>query len=392
MDYRSLFVLGRQPAIGMAELESVLGSSHVKPLNDQVMASDIMPADIDFKRLGGSVRLGKVLNILDTTTWSDIANYLAKNLPAHLDYLPEGKLKLGLSSIGLNVAPQQLMRTGLQLKKICKQKDRSVRLVPNTEPALSSAQVMHNQLTGQLGMELLLIKNANQTVLAQTLEVQDINAYAKRDQGRPKRDARVGMLPPKLAQIIVNLAVGDKPDQTVLDPFCGTGVVLQEAILMNFKAYGTDLEPRMIDFSRQNLEWLTTHLHANQQDPLLEVGDATTHQWQKIFSTIASEAYLGRPLAIWPAPDALNEIVGTCNLIIEKFLKNLASQTKPGFRLCLAVPAWIGKDRKIHLPLLDHLTDLGYNLNSFEFVKNEDLLYYRPNQIVARELLVITRK
>jgi tRNA (guanine10-N2)-dimethyltransferase len=359
------------------------------------MLCDIAPADVPFGRLGGSIRVAKVLTELNTVQWQGIARFLASALPSHLDYLPaEGKLKLGISCFGIDATAQQLFRTGLELKKICKKAGRSVRLVPNTEPALSSAQVLHNQMTGDLGMELLLVKHAGKTWLAQTTQVQDINAYAARDQGRPKRDARVGMLPPKLAQTIVNLATGPlpgQPENIVLDPFCGTGVILQEALLMNYGAYGSDLEPRMIDFTRQNLEWLATH--GIESDPQLESGDATSHHWRSPFSVIASETYLGRPLGVWPNHETLQEIIGTCNVILEKFLHNLARQTPTGMRLCLAIPAWNSPNGRIHhLPLLDRLDDLGYNRIRFEHVESSELVYFRPEQLVARELLVIIKK
>lgn len=391
--YKSLFILGRQPAIGRAELETLLGADHVGPVGGH-MASDISPDEIDFARIGSSIRMAKILTGLDTTHWQAIARYLAESLPKHLDYLPdEGKLKLGLSVFDVPVTTGQLFRTGLELKKICKKAGRSVRLVPNTELALSSAAVLHNQLTGELGWELLLVRHGSKTWLAQTTKVQDINAYSRRDQGRPKRDARVGMLPPKLAQTIVNLAAGPLPateENVVLDPFCGTGVVLQEALLMGYGAYGTDLEPRMIDYSRQNLEWLSTH--GKETTPVLETGDATKHDWTFPYSIVASETYLGRPLNSWPGSDALREIIGTCNVIIEKFLRNIAEQTKPEQRFCLAVPAWHGPGDKIHhLPLIDHLGNLGYNRLRFEHAKDSELVYFRPEQLVARELLVITR-
>ncbi len=392
--YKSLFILGRQPAIGRAELESLLGADHVQPIGGH-MASDVAPDEIDFARIGSSIRLAKVLAELDTTKWPAIVRSLSKELPNNLDYLPEeGKIKLGLSVFDVPVTTQELFRTGLELKKICKKAGRSVRLVPNTELALSSAAVLHNQMTGNLGMELLLVRDGNKTWLAQTTKVQDITAYARRDRGRPKRDARVGMLPPKLAQTIVNLATGSltaTEDNTVLDPFCGTGVVLQEALLMGYDAYGTDLEPRMVDYSRENLEWLATH--GKETTPTLEVGDATDHQWTHPFSVVASETYLGRPLTSWPGSDTLREIIGTCNVIIEKFLKNIAAQTEPGKRFCLAVPAWRGPNGQLHhLPLLDHLGEIGYNRIRFEHAKDADLVYFRPEQLVARELLVITRK
>ncbi|HSX29139.1 MAG TPA: hypothetical protein VLE73_01110 [Candidatus Saccharimonadales bacterium] len=394
MQPKSIFILGRQPAIGRAELESLFGAEHVQPLGTQAMASDIAADAVPFARLGGSIRVAKALTRLDTADWPTLLRAVAKELPQLLDYLPEGKLKLGLSAFGLNVSSQQLFRSGLELKKVCKKAGRSVRLVPNTEPALSSAQVLHNQLAGELGIELLLVSDGVRTWLAQTTAVQDITAYAKRDQGRPKRDAKVGMLPPKLAQTILNLAASNLPTlekNVILDPFCGTGVVLQEALLTGYGAYGTDLEPRMIDYSRQNLEWLATHgVHGT---PQLEPGDATTHQWGHPFAAVASEVYLGRPLSSWPGPDTLQEIMGACNVILEKFLRNLATQTQPGLRLCLAVPAWKAPNGHIHhLAALDHLEKMGYNRLQFEHAPEDELVYYRPEQTVARELLVIIRK
>jgi hypothetical protein len=62
-------------------------------------------------------------------------------------------------------------------------------------------------------------------------------------------------------------------------------------------------------------------------------------------------------------------------------------------RLCLGVPAWqIGPDHFKHLPLIDQMSELGYNQVRFEHVSENQLLYYREDQIVARQLLVLTRK
>jgi tRNA G10 N-methylase Trm11 len=395
MQAKSLFLLGRQPAIGLAELESVLGAEHLRLASERIVACDLTPNQINFSRLGGSVRLARPIAQLQAKSWPQMLNEMSRALAGILDTLPlEGKIKLGVSAIDISVGAKQLFAAGLTLKKVCKQQGRSVRLVPNNEPELNTAQVLHNQLTGELGVELLLLKDGRKTLLAQTVAIQDIEAYARRDQGRPKRDAFVGMLPPKLAQIIVNLAVGQgepADGATILDPFCGTGVVLQEALLMGYGAYGTDLEPRMIDYSRQNLEWLATH--GVKTDPLLEVGDATNHSWQDVFKFVACETYLGRPLSNWPKPETLQEIIGNCNVIIEKFLRNIGDQIQPGTRLCLAVPCWIAPDgTKKHLPMLDQLGKMRYNRIRFEHSRDSELVYYRPDQIVARELLVITKE
>jgi tRNA (guanine10-N2)-dimethyltransferase len=182
-------------------------------------------------------------------------------------------------------------------------------------------------------------------------------------------------------------------NRTILDPFCGTGVVLQEALLMGYHVTGTDLEPRMVKYSEKNLEWLRDEYKLPELDSVLEVGDATNHTWSVQPDFVAAETYLGRPFTSMPSGEILNQTISECNLIIKKFLQNIHGQLQPGARLCLAVPAWqIGKNPLKHLPLVDQIGDLGYNQVSFERAGSTPLVYHRPDQIVARELLVITRK
>jgi tRNA G10 N-methylase Trm11 len=449
---QSLMILGRLPALGLAELESLYGADKVRPAGDKAAVVDVDPCFLAFDRLGGSVKFCKLLTELDTTNWKEIEKFLLQVSPGHSERMPEGKMQLGLSLYGFRESTKQIEATGLSLKKVIRKTGRSVRLTPNKEPELSSAQVLHNHLTGPLGWELVFVRDGNKTLVAQTVKIQDIDSYTLRDRSRPKRDTRVGMLPPKLAQTIVNLAVGKLPEdklesiceipagekvprphlsQTVLDPFCGTGVVLQEAALMGYNIYGSDLEPRMVEYTKLNLAWLNANYHLEGgYDYWFDIGDATTYTWQEPIDFVAAETYLGRPFTTRPTPEVLAQTSADCNLIIKKFLQNIHRQLRPGTRLCLAIPAWLmdatgqssssavrdasraqqrsvpkryvssgaqasarNVPRKIvHLPLVDQIEQLGYNRISFEHAGNEQLLYYREDQIVARELLVITRK
>lgn len=387
---QSVCILGRQPALGIAELESLFGAQAITRAGNQAVILDVPPEDVHFNRLGGSVRLAKLLTILPFTDWNRIERYIAQQLPKHIVNLPEGKIHFGLSTYGLQVTTNQINSSALTLKKVIKNEGRSIRVVPNKAAELNTAQVLHNRLYDQLGMELILIRDDKRTVLAQTTAVQNIEAYAARDQVRPKRDARVGMLPPKLAQIIINLAKPE-PGVTVLDPFCGTGVVLQEALIMGYNAYGTDLEPRMVEYSKENLEWLTTKFNVLGTKFNLAVGDATKFQWSE-FGSMACETYLGRPFSAIPPPEVMDAVMRDVDLIHKKFLRNVAAQTKPGFRLCIAVPAWKTKYGFKHLKTLDSLADLGYTRVSFVHSSDDTLVYHRENQIVARELITLIRK
>lgn len=414
-------ILGRQPALGIAELERVFGADVVTPLKSGAALLDVDPAHVDLKKLGGSVKIAKLLTMLDTTSWKDVRRHLIDAIPQHTQYLPEGKFTLGLSAYGMKADIKEIKATALELKKIIKGTGKSVRVVPNKTPALNSAQVLHNRLTTPNGWELIVVQSGKKALLGQTIAEQDIEAYAKRDQGRPKRDAFVGMLPPKLAQIIVNLAVGpgrrsnpssadltplerertaqeaeevvasDGTSIRILDPFCGTGVILQEAALMGYGVYGTDLSEKMIRYSRDNLNWLKDSHHISF-DWYLHEGDAMTTQWQAPINAVAAEAYLGQPFSAPPSPAKLAEVRRNCDHIITDFLKNIAPQLQAGTPLCIAVPAWRAKDNSFtHLSLIDQVESVGFKKIALKY-SNGPLLYYREDQVVARELLILVKK
>ncbi len=408
---QSVCILGRQPALGLAELESLYGADAVSVVNPRVAGLNLHASEVDFGRLGGSTRVAHVMTTLPTTDWKALERKLPELITELALTLPDGKIQLGLSAFGLKISPAKLNAAGLTLKKTLRTRtDRSVRITPNPEVELNTAQVLHNHLTSPTGIELLLIASNNgDTVVARTTQTQDIDSYTLRDRGRPKRDARVGMLPPKLAQIIINLAGTHLPPSTktdrslpynqhppqaqLLDPFCGTGVLLQEAILLGYAVQGTDIEPRMIDYTRTNLDWANTTFRNAPAPYTLEQGDATTHQWKQPVDLVACETYLGRPFTAKPSSEVLAQTVSEVNLILKKFLQNIHGQLVSGTRLCLAVPAWQTAPGQFkHLPLIDQVGELRYNRVSLEHVQASQLLYYREDQIVARELLVLTRK
>lgn len=388
-------ILGRQPELGLAEIESLYGADKVRLVCDGTVA--LVNVDQIGTELGGTVKVARVLTTVPGTSLTKHVRYIAQEIPKHLCCgMPEGKLKFGLSVFGLDTSTAEINRGTLFIKKSIKNAGRSVRIVPNNTPSLSSAQVIHNRLTDPLGMELLLIRDGNQTILAQTVHEQDIEAYGQRDHGRPKRDARVGMLPPKLAQIMIHLAEGrlNQPgDHTLLDPFCGTGVVLQEALLLGYNVAGTDINPRMVDYTRQNLDWLANKSSRRlPQIALLETGDATDYQWPPNVDLVVCEGYLGDPLTSVPDREKLENITHECNAIMRDFLKNIATQLRPGTPLCIAAPAWHTNSGVRHLPVLDDLGKIGYNCIDFRRTDASELIYHRPEQIVGRELVLLIKE
>lgn len=390
-------ILGRQPEIGVAELESVLGSDKVS----RVFQPCFVELDADFNsswanRLGGTIKIVEVCKVLSTTDWRSIEKTLIEYAQEMETNLPEGKLTIGISAYGLNTNKSRLQATGLTLKKMLRTTGRSVRLVPNTESSMNSAQVLHNKLATERGWDLCAIRDGGKTIIGIARWSQDIESYTKRDQARPMRDTRVGMLPPKLAQIIINLATGATPpseDKVLLDPFCGTGVVLQEAALMGYLVYGTDLEPRMIQYSIDNLSWLKDKFRVDFY-ARVEIGDATTTAWHNPSSifAVACETYLGAPMAGKVSMDYIEKERHNAQALLKKALLNISRQIPSGTRCCFAVPAWFFERRTITLPLIDQITDMGYNPVSFRHTSRASMIYHREDQVVGRQLITCIKK
>ncbi len=101
---QSLMILGRQPELGLAELESLYGAGKIRPVGDKAAVVDVDPCLLAFDRLGGSVKFCKILTELDTTDWKAIEKFLVEVSPGHSQKMPEGKMRLGLSAIGLKVS------------------------------------------------------------------------------------------------------------------------------------------------------------------------------------------------------------------------------------------------------------------------------------------------
>jgi tRNA G10 N-methylase Trm11 len=383
-------ILGRQPALGIAELERRFGSDEVSWFSSET--ARVTTDRLSVQDIGGTQKAGRVIMELPKSDWRQASTKLINEYKKKWSSF-EGKLTLGISAYGFDISPRDVQKTGIILKSSLKKAGVSLRLIPNTDTHLNTATSHHNKLgLADNKLELLIVRGRQgQVIIAESVGAQNITALARRDQGRPKRDAFVGMLPPKLAQIIINLAHPEKEAPVVLDPFCGTGVILQEAALMGYDVYGTDLSEKMVDYSQANLEWLK-ETHKISTEWQLHQGDAMTTTWHPPIAAVACEGYLGQPFSAPPSPEKLEQVKKNCDHIMSDFLSNIASQLRPGTPLCVAVPAW--RDAKgdiTHLPLIKKLAQLGFVQYSFKNVQASDLIYYRENQVVARELLVLNK-
>src|SRR3989344_5214450 len=130
-----LAIIGRLPAISIAELESVFGPESIRRIESHAveLETNIISSDI-FESIGGTLKVAQQLRRTPNTNWHIVTKNVEELISEIAGQMPEGKATLGISVNGLNVNARQINGTALALKKALKKSGRSVRVVPNSEP------------------------------------------------------------------------------------------------------------------------------------------------------------------------------------------------------------------------------------------------------------------
>ena len=413
------FILGRVYTLSLSELLFVLENLKInykilacspevaiietdKPLNPQ----ELQP------RLGGVIKIIRLFDIFQKKG----KEYPSQVLESYFsfkrikEYFQDytGKKQFGVSIYSLDPTIRfrdEGARIAFLIKKVLQEQALSVRAILPQFPAqaLSSVQVNENQII-QKGAEIVIICGTQRLFVGKTITVQNYEDYGRRDYQRPARDEVSGMIPPKVAQAMINFAGFLKPLDYILDPFCGSGTILQEAILMGYKAIGADLDRKAIENSEKNLEWFRNRYHVALNRYKLFQSNAAEISVQipnfKV-SGVVTEGTLG---PIYTKAPKKTEMTATFNnlsklydQVFREFKKFLPSEGK--VVMCLPAYKTTHSDYQT-LPNLDFALKNGYTVldplpescsAKYKFLKlteRKSIIYDRKDQVVAREILI----
>jgi len=375
-----VFILGHNPKLSVAEILAVLPKAKIIDQTSSYLIIDAEEFDCAelLDRLGGTIKIGKIIG-------SQISRKVTVEKLKALK--KESKLNFGISYY--DCKPDNL---GMEIKNELKTAGISCRLVTSKDKALSSVVVTKNQCA-----EFLVL---GKKWLGETCAVQDFEDYGRRDFGRPSRDLVSGSMPPKLAKIMINLAQLPA-GETILDPFCGSGTVLQEGLLLGYKVAGSDISEKAIRDTKENLEWLAKNLElrtGNSQPSISsskfkvqssQLFKCDVRQLSKLIKqadAIVTEPYLGPPLRGSENGKQILEIIKELSDLYDEAFSEFRKILNPGAKIVIVFPAFrVGKEI-LELPVLPQIKKLG-----FTQVNKDKLVYSREGQKVWRQVFVFQR-
>lgn len=374
-------LFGATPELSRLEWQSVYPHIPLKQLSarlSQIEWPDIETADQLINQLGGLVKVLRAEQTLEVKNQPELYNQVADYLETHQTKPEFSLVEYGHSKVG-QLSPQTL-------KNELKSKGLSVRFIRQSSPeGLSAAVLLHQKRV----IELNLIHTAEGIVLAKTIGVQDIDDWTVRDRSKPYADHKKGMLPPKVARMMVNIGMGENRSALLYDPFCGTGTTLMEGALLGAQIIGSDLDGVAIQGAEANLSWLAEtypQVAETIKTAQLKTADATHVTWpnlpQKV-DALVTEPFLGKPK---PQPAFLKNMFKGLEKLYLGALKQWVQFLKPGARIVMVWPLVEAEKHEYSLiHLIDKLGAWGYTLQV-----NPPVTYARPFAIVQRQIVVLT--
>jgi len=193
-----LFVHGKNTDLSQHELKSFFSKELIGGnIKISLIRTERKIDQSVMDRLGGTVKICEVFD-------EDPVGLIEKNSKTE-------KILFGISQYG---GHEKLSGVLLGIKKKLKERGHNARFLNKDYKEISSGQLNKSGIMKK-GVDLVRTFFGGKEIWARTIAFQNIDAYSKRDYEKPKRDMKVGMMPPKLAQMMINYA---KPEAPTPDP------------------------------------------------------------------------------------------------------------------------------------------------------------------------------
>ncbi len=358
-----VFILGRTPELAFLELQTFIPDV-VLIGNGVAIASHNIP----IQKLGGTVKIAEVIGTIPSVTAGHLAPFI--------------------DSATFGISNYKTSRDLLEeVKTMLTQSGKHVRFVESRNGNELSSVVIQKQHV----QDYVLVQTKDGYYVGKTIEVQPFEEWNARDYGRPSADPKSGMLPPKVSRMAVNIAdrrrdIGSVLAQkTLLDPFCGMGTILSEALVMGWNVIGSDYSDETVAKARKNLQWLgqkysdlgvTYRLHVSDAVHISDCVD------KESIDAIVTEPFMG-PTKIG---DVRNTIKGLEKLYIG-CLRDWRHVLKAHGMVMMALPMYAVNGKTVFVKkVIDMCETLGYT------TLTGPIEYSRPGAKVKRMFYLFEKR
>jgi tRNA G10 N-methylase Trm11 len=369
MEY--FFILGRNPTLSYAEILSYLKShgiaySVVFFKKNFLVMSVGEGIKLNIQEFGGVMKIGKA-NIFDSE----------KNLDVFVkDYFMDlGKFSfsvLGDNSEEYTEEMEQKLMKKFRSEKIKAQvrhSRASMKLQEGDEVTIPNSDV-----------EFFYQVEENKIYFGRVDQEYSYEEIKKRDMKKPARRNELA-ISPRLAKILINLSQV-REGQLLVDPFCGIGVIVQEALLKGINCFGVDKDRFAITGAKKNIDWLSDNFEISGR-ARFHVGDSANIPSVKI-DGVATEPALGDLVKKRLFDKVAPRYIQDFEKMIIPILKRIKELKTPGSKVVLTMPCI--RQFSVSMIKIANFTGLKvYQLDDVQMPIKE----FREKQHIGREIVVL---
>src|SRR3989344_7678069 len=280
------FILGRKVSLSVAEILSYFSEKENK-IEIHSQKENIIILEFSRKinsnivnELGGTIAFGE---ILAEGTKSSIIKQIEKT------FIYNGKKNnityslIDYSSIEIKERISSYLKDRFKAERL----KASEKKTAKTMKLQDSTEIINIPSRNIIDENYMVYEKENEVLLGKVLEFYNSRELEKRDMSKPIRRNELA-ISPRLAKILISLSK-IKEGETLLDPFCGVGVILEEALHKKIKVVGIDKDYEAIKGAEKNLSFYGFP----KVNYKLLCEDSKTAKINSKISAVATEPHLG---------------------------------------------------------------------------------------------------
>jgi tRNA G10 N-methylase Trm11 len=207
----------------------------------------------------------------------------------------------------------------------------------------SGPELYSERVVSRSAMDFIVFPIGATSQWGVTVYVPETEGFKERSTERPYVTSGIS-LSSRLARLLVNIS-GVAKGQVLLDPFCGSGTVLGEALLKGADCIGVDRNHGSVERTKENLAWfLSRSQRGGQRLPSYSVvtGDATNLRrslGDQMVDAIVSEPILMPRLSSPPTLEKARRLIKHASIIYSDALYEMSGVLRRGGRMVLVTPS-----------------------------------------------------
>lgn len=226
--------------------------------------------------------------------------------------------------------------------------------------ARRGTEVYGEEVSSRQITDIVVLKIGDQFRIGVTFYVPNTVGFRTRSNNRPVVSSQISVSS-RLAKVLLNIG-GLSRGKLVLDPFCGSGTILSEAVLSGINCIGVDKSPGRVENARRNLEWIS-EAGKDMGSYSLEVGDATRLEsvldGRGLADAVVTEPILLPKIDYAPRLEKAKKLVRNASRLYSESLYSIAPTVRSGGRVVMVAPSLRTSEGREVSVKLESLEEIG---------------------------------